>query len=196
LPASQYAKPAVTFLPSGAQASVLKRFGKNLAMPPTDRRDDAPEGDVLSALPRTRPQRRSARRATPPKAEPAQVAAAADAVAASAGATAQAKPRPKRAAAKPKPAAAKPKPAAAKPRARAAAGGARPAPQPTAPAAPEVPPAGYATGPGQDGGDGGGRPGTGELVTTALQAVGEIAQLGAAVGQQAVRSALRRIPRP
>ena len=58
-----------------------------------------------------------------------------------------------------------------------------------------MPPAGYATGAGsaQTGGE---RAGTGELVSTALQAVGELAQLGAAVGGQAVRSALRRIPRP
>jgi len=185
----------------------LKRFGKNLAMPPTDRREDAPEGDVLSALPRTRPQRRSARRATPPKAEPAaaaEVPAAGGAVAkpATAAGDAAARPRAKRAApaakagpraatdkgpAKPRTKSAKPRATGAKPRAAA-----RPKPAPAP--APEVPPAGYATGSG--GRDDGGRPGTGELVTTALQAVGEIAQLGAAVGQQAVRSALRRIPRP
>ena len=58
-----------------------------------------------------------------------------------------------------------------------------------------MPAAGYATGSGSPA-NGGERPGTGELVTTALQAVGELAQLGAAVGGQAVRSALRRIPRP
>jgi hypothetical protein len=187
----------------------LKRFGKNLAMPPTDRREDAPEGDVLSALPRTRPQRRSARRATPPKAEPAaaaEVPAAGGAVAkpATAAGAAAARPRAKRAApaAKAGPRAAsdkgpaKPRVKSAKPRATGATprAAARPTPAP-APPAPEVPAAGYATGSG-GGEDGGTRPGTGELVTTALQAVGEIAQLGAAVGQQAVRSALRRIPRP
>src|SRR5688572_23220309 len=46
-------------------------------MASTDSRDEAPEGDVLSALPRTRPQRRSARRATSPKAA---VPAASDAL--------------------------------------------------------------------------------------------------------------------
>jgi hypothetical protein len=58
-----------------------------------------------------------------------------------------------------------------------------------------VPAAGYATGVGSPR-EAGERAGTGELVSTALQAVGELAQLGAAVGGQAVRSALRRIPRP
>jgi hypothetical protein len=56
-----------------------------------------------------------------------------------------------------------------------------------------VPPAGYAT---ERGTRTDRRGGTGELVTTAFQAVGELAQIGVTVGGQAVRSALSRIPRP
>ena len=41
-----------------------------------------------------------------------------------------------------------------------------------------------------------GRPSGGEIVTTAVQAAGELAQIGATVGAQFLRRAARRIPRP
>ena len=56
----------------------------------------------------------------------------------------------------------------------------------------QVPPAGYAT-PGQAGHD---RPEGADLFTTAVQAVGELAQIGVAAGGRAVKSALQRLPRP
>ena len=106
--------------------------------------DDKPE--VLSSLPRTRPQRRSAKRDAP-----------------------QPKPR----AAKPKP-----RPKAAAPKARQKPPKARP-----------IPPAGFA--PPADRQD---RPAPSapELIGTAIQAAGELAQIGLAIGGQALRSALRR----
>jgi hypothetical protein len=105
--------------------------------------------EVLSSLPRTRPERRSAKRG------------------ARAPAGAQA------AAAKPK----KPKPAARS--------------KPNAAPPPKVPPAGYAvpkTGsPVSAGGT--------ELVGTAIQAVGELANLGASLGGRALREVLGRLPK-
>jgi hypothetical protein len=41
-----------------------------------------------------------------------------------------------------------------------------------------------------------GRPSGAEIVTTAVQAVGELAQIGATVGSQLLRRAAQRIPRP
>ena len=41
-----------------------------------------------------------------------------------------------------------------------------------------------------------GRPGGVEIVTTAVQAAGELAQIGVTVGTQLLRRAARRIPRP
>ena len=104
--------------------------------------NDDPTPDVLSSLPRTRPQRRSAKRDAAPKA--------------------RAKPKPK------------PKPKAA--------------PKPRA-AARKIPPAGFAPPP-----DSASRPAPGavEIVGTAIQAAGELAQIGLAIGGQALRSALRR----
>jgi hypothetical protein len=99
--------------------------------------------DVLSSLPRTRPERRSAKRDAPAR-----------------------KPRAK---------------AAAKPSARR-----KPAPK----AVPKrkVPPAGYAV-PRHESPVGSG---TGELVSTAVQAFGELANLGG----RALRDALGRLPKP
>jgi hypothetical protein len=183
---------------------------QNLAMAPTDDKDDAAtERDVMSALPRTRPQRRSARR--PPAAAPAdaQAEAVPPAVKRSGGAKPRSSGRAAGAGAK-RSGGAKPR-AAAKRRATAgAAAKPRPAAQAKAAAAPkapaaasapaartgrarqaeEIPASGYATEPS------GGRPGTGELVTTAFQAVGELAQIGVTVGGQALRSVLSRLPRP
>ena len=60
-----------------------------------------------------------------------------------------------------------------------------------APKAAPIPPAGYAT-PGTD--DDG--PRGADLVTTAVQAAGEIAHIAIATGGRAVKSALQRLPRP
>jgi hypothetical protein len=134
--------------------------------------DERPN-DLLSALPRTRPHRRSQKRGAKPQAAVAEA----------------------------KPAAAKPKPAAAKPKAKPASAGARattrkssrrsgdtrmrqpaqPRGIPSARRAPKRKPA----------------PTTGaELVGTAVQAVGELAEIGVAVGTRALRNALGRLPRP
>jgi hypothetical protein len=91
--------------------------------------------------------------------------------------------RPARAAAtttaKAPPAAAKPK---AKPKPRA-----KPAPPPAA----EVPAAGYATPRADDG-----VPGGAHLIATAVQAAGELAQIGISAGGRALKSAIQRLPRP
>ena len=98
-----------------------------------------------------------------------------------------AKPKPAKAA-KPKPAkAAKPKPAkAAKPKPGKATV------KPTKPVAPGPKPAPGRMPPPESGG----RPSGTEIVTTAVQAAGELAQIGATVGGQLLRRAARRIPRP
>jgi hypothetical protein len=100
--------------------------------------------EVLSSLPRTRPERRSAKRGARP----------------AAGAEAPVKPKPRTTA--------RSKPKAAPP--------------------PKVPPAGYAV-PRQDSPVNAG--GT-ELIGTAIQAVGELANLGG----RAVRDLLGRLPKP
>jgi len=117
-----------------------------------------PKPDVLSSLPRTRPQRRSAKR------------------------DAAAKPAPKRAAAN----GAK---APSKPRAKAAP---KASPKPRKVPEPRIPPAGFQPPP-----DKTERPlPTGvELIGTAIQAAGELAQIGLAVGRQALGSVLERTKR-
>ena len=120
--------------------------------------DDAP--DVLSSLPRTRPQRRSAKRDAPKKPvarkAPAKKAAPAKRTAPAAR-KAPAKPRPKVAA-----------------------------------APPNLPPAGFAPPPDEQH-----RPAPSgvELVGTAIQAAGELVQIGTAIGGQALKSALSRLGR-
>src|SRR5205807_399076 len=99
---------------------------------------DDPKPDVLSSLPRTRPQRRSARR----------------------------------------PAAASTPPAKAGPRA-------------TATATRRIPPAGFAP----PRADEGRTPSGTEIVGTAIQAAGELAQMGLAIGGHALKGALGRIGR-
>jgi hypothetical protein len=133
--------------------------------------------DVLTALPHTRPTRRSAKRA-----------AARGPAGRGEGGGGAAKPAaPKRATRKP--AAAKPA-AARNPRTRKAAA----SPKAADARRDKVPPAGYAT-PGSSGETH--EPlRRGELVTTAVEAVGELAQLGVTAGVQGLRSALRRLPRP
>jgi hypothetical protein len=126
--------------------------------------------DVLSSLPRSRPQRRSAKRdGVKPKA------------------SAPAKPKPSSAAAKaqrPTPNAQRSKPQTAKPKPKVA-GATRPSaatrrareesvkPPPVAPAPPDR-----------------------DVVGTALEAAGELARIGLTLGTQIVREATRRIPRP
>lgn len=164
--------------------------------------------DVFGSLPNTRPQRRSARRdragakAKPAASGPAKAEAAAKATpAARAEPAAGAKPAAQaKAAAQAKPSTGA-KAAAGKPGARAkAAAQGKPAAQAqaAAKAAPpratssKIPPAGYATPRGDDDGV----PHGAELVTTAVQAAGELAQIGLAAGGRALKSALGRLPRP
>jgi hypothetical protein len=105
--------------------------------------------EVLSSLPRTRPERRSAKRGARAPAG-AKVAAAA--------------PKPAKSKAKPRPKAAAPR---------------------------QVPPSGYAvpktSSPVGSGGT--------ELVGTAIQAVGELANLGVSLGARALRDVLNRLPK-
>jgi hypothetical protein len=74
-----------------------------------------------------------------------------------------------------------------KPKAKAAS---KPRAKPE-PAAAKIPPAGYAT-PRPDAGV----PHGADLIGTAVQAVGELAQIGIAAGGRAVKSAFERLPRP
>jgi len=138
--------------------------------------DPAKTGDqeVFGSLPSSRPQRRSTKRA-----------ARTSSTDGTAPTKATAKPK---TAAKPK-AKAKPK-TAAKPKAAAP----KPRPKPKAAAAPPrstVPPAGYAT-PRSDEEPSG----RGDLIGTAVQAAGELTQIGLAAGSRAISSALKRLPRP
>ncbi len=140
--------------------------------------DPAKTGDqeVFGSLPSSRPERRSTKRA--PR------TTAADATAAP---KATAKPK---TAAKPKPKAKAKAKTAAKP--RAAAAKARPKPKAAAPPPRStVPPAGYAT-PRSDEEPSG----RGDLIGTAVQAAGELTQIGLAAGSRAISSALKRLPRP
>jgi hypothetical protein len=144
--------------------------------------DPAKTGDqeVFGSLPSSRPQRRSSKRA-------ARTTTETKTTAAKTTARAKATSKPK-AAAKPK-AATKTK-AATKPRTTA---------KPKAPAKPKaatpprstVPPAGYAT-PRSDEESSG----RGDLIGTAVQAAGELTQIGLAAGSRAIGSALKRLPRP
>ena len=142
---------------------------------------DRPDSDreVLTSLPRTRPVRRSAKRAERPR-----TAAAATKPKAESTSAGEPKTRKSRAAT-PSKATAR---AASRP---ASADGAR-ATAPRARSAPRqaVPPAGYAS-PGEDG-----RSASADLVGTAVQAAGELAQIGFAVGRQALQSMLDRLPKP
>jgi hypothetical protein len=168
----------------------LEQCGRIMAMASSDSSSGGDgDRDVFGSLPNTRPQRRSARRdRAGAKAKPAASGpASAGAPAARASAAAQAKPATR-----------------AKPAARAgAAAAAKAAPprattsKPATDAAPprattaKIPPAGYATPRGDDG-----VPHGAELVTTAVQAAGELAQIGLAAGGRALKSALGRLPRP
>jgi chemotaxis protein histidine kinase CheA len=142
-----------------------------------DRQDS--DREVLTSLPRSRPVRRSAKRAARP--DPAAAAAPkAKAKASSAGAS-----KTRNGSAKAKPAAAAQPKAAAKPRA-AGKGPARP-PR-------KIPPAGYAS-PSSHAEDDR-ISGSADLVGNAVQAAGELAQIGFAVGRQALQSMIDRLPKP
>jgi hypothetical protein len=127
------------------------------------------EREVLAGLPNARPQRRSAKRDRPTGASTTRRTTSAKAAAPKAKAKAKAKPKTK--------AASKPK-AAAKPKAA-------PAAEPVA----KVPPAGWATP--RDG-----APHGADLIGTAVQAVGELAQIGISASGRALKSAVQRLPRP
>jgi hypothetical protein len=137
---------------------------------------DPPPGgdrDVFSGLPNARPQRRSAKRdrargagAKAATAQPAQPAGKSTARSTPGG---RAKAGGK---APTKPAARASGKASAKPK------------------APPIPPAGYATPADDD------RPRGTDLVGTAVQAAGELAQIGIAAGGRALKSAIQRLPRP
>jgi hypothetical protein len=158
------------------------------------------EPGVLGSLPATRPARLGRRRQGD---EPAAPAATAERPP-----PAAAKPARKPAARKPaaaKPAAAKPaaaKPAAAKPAtAREKLAAAKPnRPEAVSAGSPNLratpPSQGHAVPPPSAGDRRQGPPTGIELVTTAVQAAGEVAQIGATVGKQIVKRALDRIPRP
>lgn len=149
--------------------------------------DETP--DVMSSLPKTRPQRRSARRdsARKPTAAKGSATASRPAARKKKAAAAKATPVKKRATTARAKAAAKPK-TAAKPR---SASRPKTAARPRA-TAPRIPPAGFA--PPRETED---RPAPSgvELVGTAIQAAGELAQIGAAIGGQALKSALGRLGR-
>jgi hypothetical protein len=149
-----------------------------------DRQDS--DREVLTSLPRSRPVRRSTKRAARP-----------DAVETTAPkATTAARPRAK---AKPKAAA----PTAPKPRAaatpKAARRSARPPRQtPAAARAPrpprKVPPAGYAAPTSNAGPDESSA--VTDLIGTTVQAATELAQIGVAVGRLTLRSLVERLPKP
>jgi hypothetical protein len=182
---------------------------------------DPPAGrdrEVLAGLPNARPTRRSAKRDRPARGQRAGGAAAAPAKAGTK--TRQAAPRstakkaPARSAAKTSAARSTAKTGTprstakqAAPRStarQAAAEGRAPAKQAAprstakagarrsaAPKAAPIPPAGYATPHADDDG-----PTGADLVTTVVQAAGELAQIGISAGGRALKSALQRLPRP
>ncbi len=138
---------------------------------------------MLTSLPRSRPVRRSAKRAARPDPATADV---------------MAKPAAKarKPAAKPKiavaaaAATAKPKAAARPPRRPRAVvdDGPRQAPPR------KIPPAGYASP--TSNATAGDQSAAADLIGTALQAAGELAQIGVALGRQTLRSMIDRLPKP
>ncbi len=138
--------------------------------------------DLLSGLPRPRPHRRSDKRGTAAGGtkQPAASKAASEPTASAAKPTPAETPKPKE-----KRAPARPRTTARKPARRSAETPMRQPAQPrgipSARRAPKRKPA----------------PATGaELVGTAVQAVGELAEIGVALGARALRNALGRLPRP
>jgi hypothetical protein len=131
--------------------------------------------EVLTSLPRSRPERRSAKRGDRAAQSPTRSARLPGAPAA--------QPR----APKPAPAAsARAKPTAKAPPERAAA------PRPAPPR--KVPPAGYAAPTSRA--DDAGPSSAVDLLSTTIQATAELAQIGLTVGRQTLRSMLDRLPKP
>jgi hypothetical protein len=161
---------------------------------------DPPTGgdrEVLASLPNSRPTRRSAKRDRGPRGSGAGAAAGGPAkparAAAGAAAKGGAKAAPKAGAKAAPKAGAKAAPKAgakAAPKANQRAGRTT-AKRGPAPKASPIPPAGYATPHADDDG-----PRGADLVTTAVQAAGELAHIGIAAGGRALKSALQRLPRP
>jgi hypothetical protein len=150
----------------------------------TDQKDA--DREVLTSLPRSRPVRRSAKRG-----ERAAAGGATAKAASAKPATGKAAPK-KAAPAKAAPRKAAPKAKAAEPAAKPqAAAGAQRA---KAPPKRKVPPAGYAAPVGGD--PDSSPPGPTEILSTAIQAAGELAQIGFSVGRQAFQAALERLPKP
>ncbi|MDQ1708961.1 MAG: hypothetical protein QOG49_346 [Frankiaceae bacterium] len=155
-----------------------------------DRQDS--DREVLTSLPRSRPVRRSAKRGARPDAASAAKPKAGSAAAGTA------KARTPRATAKPKAT------ATAKSAPKATARGPRPARGATAGAdrgaarAPRprrtIPPAGYAAPTSHA--DENHQSASADLIGTAVQAAGELAQIGFAVGRQTLQSMIDRLPKP
>jgi hypothetical protein len=179
----------------------MERCGRIMAMASSDSSSGGNgDRDVFGSLPNTRPQRRSARRdRAGAKAKPAVSGQASAGAAAKEKAPARTKPTAEPGAAAQASAGARAKPAAragAAAPAKAApprASTSKSATDATPPRATtsNIPPAGYATPRGDDG-----VPHGAELVSTAVQAAGELAQIGLAAGGRALKSALGRLPRP
>jgi hypothetical protein len=181
----------------GASAACDEGIGQNPAMSPTNPSSGRNDREVLGSLPKTRPERRSAKRDRPARAARAATGAPAGSTA---GAKRAATTKPAAAAgskpaARPAAGAKRPKAPARKTAARAKIGAdakapARPRKTAASGASKPVPPAGYAA-------PEAGRPGgPSDLMGTAVQAAGELAEIGATLAGQALRSALRRLPRP
>jgi hypothetical protein len=149
--------------------------------------------EVLTSLPRSRPVRRSAKRGErTPATEPAETVTKAPAARARKPAVAVAA---KPATASPKkPAAARAKKPASTSAPRAAKPAAPAAEPPRTPPRRKVPAAGYAAPSSRA--DAPPASAGAELVSTAIQAAGELAQIGLTVGRQTLQSMLDRLPKP
>jgi hypothetical protein len=199
-------EPSSSFLGGGAASD--EGIGQNPAMSPTDPAAAGNDREVLGSLPKTRPERRSSKRDRParsarPAAGPGPKAPAGAKRRAAKPATAErtkAATKPAtaertKAATKPAAGAKRPKATASKSAARTKIGADAKTPTrarkaPASGASKPVPPAGYAA---PRAGKAGG---PGDLMGTAVQAAGELAEIGATLAGQALRSALRRLPRP
>jgi hypothetical protein len=161
--------------------------------------------EVLSSLPRTRPQRRSPRRAPAGQtgsaatghAKPAARAKRAAKTAPARAKTTAARPkttaaRPKTTAARPKTTAARPKTTTAQPKTTTAA-----RPKTTTAARPKTANTPSSKPPFRAEPQGPVDPPSGaEMIEAAVQGAGELAQIGLTLGGQLLRSAIRRLPRP
>jgi hypothetical protein len=166
-------------------------------MSPTDPSTAGNDREVLGSLPKTRPERRSTKRDRPVRATRAAAGAAPKTAAGARRAAAKpAAAAPTKPATTPAASAKRPKaPAGRKSAARAKIGAdaktsSRARKAPASGVSKAVPPAGYAAPTARKPG------GPGDLMGTAVQAAGELAEIGATLAGQALRSALRRLPRP